>query len=46
MRRHLRKVLFGTLIIFLSPTECVDFYCGRSHRFGNAPICDFENGPV
>lgn len=38
MRRHLRKVLFGvSLIFFLSPSECVQFYCER-HSF-NPPIC-------
>ncbi len=42
MRRHLRKLLFGaSLIIFLSPAECVDWYCDRhSHE---PPICEFNN---
>lgn len=41
MRRHWRKVLFGvTLIVFLSPSECVDFYCSRSDRGDSAPICE------
>lgn len=42
MRRHLRKLLFGvTFVFFLSPLECVEFYCGRSDRGDSAPICDF-----
>jgi hypothetical protein len=36
--RHLRKVLLGlTLIIFISPSECVFNYCLR-HSF-EPPIC-------
>jgi hypothetical protein len=39
VRRHLRKVLFGaSLIILISPSECVFNYCVR-HDF-NPPICD------
>ena len=38
MRRHLRKVLFGaSFLIFLSPAECVDWYCDR--HSGEPPIC-------
>ena len=40
MRSQLRKVLFGSaLIFFLSPSECVEFYCSRSDRGDSAPIC-------
>ena len=38
VRRHLRKVLFGaSFLIFLSPAECVDWYCDRHEDF--PPIC-------
>ena len=37
--RHLRKALLGiTLIIFISPAECVFNYCIR-HSF-EPPICN------
>lgn len=40
MRRQLTKLLFGlTFLFFLSPSECVSFYCSRSDRGDSAPIC-------
>ena len=43
MRRHLRKLLIGaSLIIFLSPAECVDWYCDR--HSDEPPICGPING--
>jgi len=39
VRRNLRRVLLGgSLIIFLSPAECVDWYCDR--HSDEPPICN------
>ncbi|HYO45540.1 MAG TPA: hypothetical protein VEY33_02495 [Gemmatimonadota bacterium] len=41
MRRHLRTAIYAvSLIIFISPSQCVFNYCAR-HNF-NPPICHLE----
>jgi hypothetical protein len=45
VRRHLRKAIYtASLIILISPSECVFNYCVR-HNF-NPPICDEVLFPV